>query len=42
MKNESFFVGNYDKKYLKQIVELFIDTVHNINKKDYSKEQLNA
>ena len=42
MKNESFFVGNYDKKYLKQIVELFINTVHNINKKDYTKEQLNA
>ncbi len=42
MKNESFFVDNYDKKYLKQIVELFIDIVHNINKKDYSKEQLNA
>lgn len=38
----SFFIVNYDKKYLKQIVELFIDTVHNINKKDYSKEQLNA
>ena len=42
MKNKSFFIGNYDKKYLKQIVELFINTVHNINKKDYSKEQLNA
>ena len=26
----------------KWIDELFIDTVHNINKKDYSKEQLNA
>ena len=42
MKNKSFFIGNYDKKYLKQIVELFINTVHNINKKDYTKEQLNA
>ncbi len=42
MKNLSFFIGNYDKKYLKQIVELFINTVHNINKKDYTKEQLNA
>ena len=42
MKNKSFFIGNYDKKYLKQIVELFINTVHNINKKGYSKEQLNA
>ncbi|MCG3682614.1 GNAT family N-acetyltransferase [Aliarcobacter butzleri] len=38
----SFLIINYDKKYLKQIVELFISTVHNINKKDYSKEQLNA
>ena len=42
MKNLSFFIGNYDKKYLKQIVELFINTIHNINKKDYTKEQLNA
>lgn len=42
MKNKSFFISNYDKKYLKQIVELFINTIHNINKKDYSKEQLNA
>ena len=42
MKNKSFFIGNYDKKYLKQIVELFINTVHNINKKDNSKEQLYA
>ena len=39
---KSFFIVEYDKKYLKQIVELFINTVHNINKKDYTKEQLNA
>lgn len=39
---KSFFIVKYDKKYLKQIVELFINTVHNINKQDYSKEQLNA
>ena len=38
----SFLIIDYDKKYLKQIVELFINTVHNINKKDYSKEQLNV
>jgi ribosomal protein S18 acetylase RimI-like enzyme len=37
-----FLVVDYDKKYLKQIVELFINTIHNINKKDYSKEQLNV
>ena len=37
-----FFVIDYDKKYLKQIVELFTNTIHNINKKDYVKEQLNA
>jgi ribosomal protein S18 acetylase RimI-like enzyme len=42
LKNKSFFIIDYDKKYLKQIVELFINTVHNINKKDYTKEQLNA
>ena len=41
-ENKSFFIIDYDKKYLKQIVELFINTVHNINKKDYTKEQLNA
>ena len=40
--NESFFILEYDKKYLKQIIELFVNTVHNINKQDYSKEQLNA
>ncbi|WP_198306345.1 GNAT family N-acetyltransferase [Arcobacter vandammei] len=38
----NFKIANYDKKYLKQIVELFTNTVHNINKKDYTKEQLNA
>ena len=42
MKNESFLIYEYDKKYLKQIVELFINTIHNINNQDYSKEQLNA
>jgi putative acetyltransferase len=36
MLNKSFFIIDYDKKYLKQIVELFINTVHNINKKDYT------
>ena len=41
-ENKSFFLIDYDKKYLKQIVELFINTVHNINKKDYTKKQLNA
>ena len=41
-ENKSFFIIDYDKKYLKQIVELFINTVHNINKKDYTKKQLNA
>lgn len=40
--DDSFLIIDYDKKYLKQIVELFINTVHNINKKDYSKEQLNV
>lgn len=34
MKNESFLIYEYDKKYLKQIVELFINTVYNINKYD--------
>jgi ribosomal protein S18 acetylase RimI-like enzyme len=38
----SFLIIDYDKKYLKQVVELFINTVHNINKQDYSIEQLNA
>lgn len=38
----SFLIIDYDKKYLKQIVELFINTVHNINKQDYSIKQLNA
>ena len=42
LKNKSFFIIDYDKKYLKQIVELFINAVHNINKKDYTKEQLNT
>jgi len=42
MKYPSFFIIGYDKKYLEQIVELFTNTIHNINKKDYSKEQLNA
>jgi len=42
MKNESFFIREYEKKYLKQIIELFVNTVHNINKQDYSHEQLNA
>ena len=27
MINKSFFIMEYDKKYLKQIVELFINTV---------------
>ncbi|CAM3455014.1 hypothetical protein [Arcobacter aquimarinus] len=42
MRNRLFILINYDKKYLKQIVELFTNTIHNINKKDYTKEQLNA
>lgn len=40
--DDSFLIIDYDKKYLKQIVELFTNTVHKINKKDYSKEQLNV
>ncbi len=32
-----FFVIDYDKKYLKQIVELFTNTIHNINKKRLCK-----
>ena len=38
----SFDMKYYEEKYLKEVVNLFIDTVHNINKKDYTKEQLNA
>jgi len=38
----SFDMKSYEEKYLKEVVNLFIDTVHNINKKDYTKEQLNA
>ncbi|MGA1932298.1 GNAT family N-acetyltransferase [Arcobacter sp. YIC-464] len=37
-----FTIKNYKEKYLKEVVNLFINTVHNINKKDYTKEQLNA
>jgi ribosomal protein S18 acetylase RimI-like enzyme len=42
MKYTSFFIIGFDKKFLEQLVELFTNTIHNINKKDYSKEQLNA
>lgn len=29
-----------DKKYLDELTSLFINTVHNINKKDYTSKQL--
>ncbi len=46
MKNNildiSFDIKSYEEKYLKEVVNLFTNTVHNINKKNYTKEQLNA
>ncbi len=33
---------NYNKKYCKQIAELFTNTIHKVCIKDYTKEQLKA
>ena len=38
----SFDMKSYEEKHLKEVINLFTNTVHNINKKDYTKEQLNA
>ncbi len=38
----SFSIKPYEEKHLKEVVNLFTNTVHNVNKKDYTKEQLNA
>jgi putative acetyltransferase len=35
-------IVNYDKKFLKEIVHLFTNTIHKTCDKDYTKEQLNA
>lgn len=40
--NNDFLIVGYNKKYLKDIVNLLVNTVHNINKKDYTQNQLNA
>ena len=40
MKNFEF--RRYNPKDCKQTIDLFRDTVQNINSKDYSKEQVNA
>ena len=38
----SFDMKSYEEKHLKEVINLFTNTVHNINKKDYAKEQLDA
>ncbi|MBN8207771.1 GNAT family N-acetyltransferase [Bacillus sp. NTK071] len=35
-------IRRYEEKDLKQIINLFYDTVHLVNRKDYSEEQVNA
>ncbi len=35
-------IRRYEEKDLKQIINLFYDTVHFVNRKDYSEEQVNA
>lgn len=42
-QNDSdFFIRTYQEQDLKEIIDLFYHTVHAINKKDYTEEQLNA
>lgn len=38
----SFDMKSYEEKHLKEVINLFTNTVHNINKKDYTKEQLDV
>ena len=35
-------IRNYDKKDISEIAELFYNTVHSINKRDYTDEEVNA
>lgn len=35
-------IRRYEEKDLKQIINLFYDTVHFVNRKDYSEKQVNA
>lgn len=35
-------IKEYENKYCKDIIKLFYDTVHYVNSKDYTKEQLNV
>lgn len=35
-------IRKYEKSDIKEITELFYNTVHTVNAKDYSKEQLDA
>lgn len=35
-------IKKYEPTYCKELIQLFYDTVHTINAKDYSKKQLNA
>lgn len=35
-------IRKYQQKDCKEITELFYNTVHTVNSKDYSEEQLNA
>jgi putative acetyltransferase len=35
-------IKKYKPTYCKELIQLFYDTVHTINAKDYSKKQLNA
>lgn len=36
------FIRNYESTDCKELAELFYNTVHTINAKDYTKEQLDA
>lgn len=39
---KTIYINYYEPKYCGQTAELFYNTVHSVNAKDYTKEQLNA
>lgn len=41
-KLKTIFIRKYEPSYCEQTAKLFYDTVHSVNAKDYTEEQLNA
>jgi aminoglycoside phosphotransferase (APT) family kinase protein/GNAT superfamily N-acetyltransferase len=42
LKESEIQIRNFDKSDVKQLVDLFYNTIHNINIKDYNEEQIDA